>query len=118
MISGTVISKIPSHKSVNDGLEERFKEAWSIVFKAAAILKNNFRISEVRVTGSLLERERFREESDIDLVVPEFSMTEMLDSGKYLDAFHPWRIDVVPLRSMPKLKADYFLTRSVPIGSQ
>ncbi|MFP4522102.1 MAG: nucleotidyltransferase family protein [Fibrobacterota bacterium] len=111
-----MLTSVPEHEVYPDGLEDRFLEAWEIAFEAAEILKKKFKVKEVRVTGSLIKRERYKETSDIDLVVPEFSMSEMLDCGKDLDKFYPWEIDIIPLKSTTQKKAEYFYNRSIPIG--
>ena len=109
--------EIPAYITVNDGLDAQYKKAWNTAFKAVKILKTRFKNIKVRVAGSLLHRDRFHEGSDIDLVVPEFTMSDKMDAEKLMNCFFPLVIDIVPLRSMLSLKRAYFMERSVPVGS-
>ena len=53
------LKNIPVHEEIQDNLEERFIEAWNIAFKVASFLKRECNAEEIRITGSLLHRERF-----------------------------------------------------------
>lgn len=48
-------------------LDERYKEAWQLAVKLAAILKERFAARKVAVFGSLIDRSRFTRWSDVDL---------------------------------------------------
>ncbi|OGJ86657.1 MAG: hypothetical protein A2268_13200 [Candidatus Raymondbacteria bacterium RifOxyA12_full_50_37] len=110
--------RIPAWKPVNDGLDSQYRKAWKTAFSAVKTLRKRFKTGEIRIGGSLLKRDRFYEGSDIDIIVPEFTMSNKMDAEKMLDGlFPPPTIDIVPLKSMPPAKAAYFLERSVPIES-
>ena len=47
--------------------KEQYKKAMHAIQKIAGILKQEFQATEVRLFGSLLEKERFTEFSDIDI---------------------------------------------------
>lgn len=50
-------------------LEVRYSDAWEIARKAASILKNEYFADEVILFGSLLHKELFSLNSDIDVAV-------------------------------------------------
>ncbi len=109
------VYSIPRHEHIDDGLEDRFKNAWEVAFQAAKLLRAVCHAEEVRLAGSLLRRERFHEESDIDLLVSNFGMPEAFDSSEIMDRFYPWHIDVIPLKAVPEAKRNYLLSRSVAL---
>jgi predicted nucleotidyltransferase len=111
-----LLQTVPSHPIINDGLETRFIEAWNVAFTVAKMLREKHHAEEVRITGSLLHRERFHEASDIDLAITNFSMANVLDIGPELDRYLPWKIDLIPLLSLYPEKRDYMLARSEPLG--
>ncbi|GFN24292.1 nucleotidyltransferase family protein [Thermanaeromonas sp. C210] len=56
--------------SQNDpSLTERYKEAWKVAARAAAILKERYGAQKVVAFGSLVDRSRFTRWSDVDLAV-------------------------------------------------
>jgi predicted nucleotidyltransferase len=114
-MSDVRLSAIPDHESIDDNLEQRFIEAWHVAFEVASILKRECHAEEVRITGSLLNRARFHEESDIDLVVTNFSMADIFECLRYLDAFSEWSIDIIPIQSLLPSKQAFLLERSVPL---
>lgn len=105
-------SHVPEHECIDDGLEEQFLEAWNIALDIAHMLKTDFGARRIRIAGSLLERDRFHKGSDIDLVVENFTMSNVLECDHSLTRWHPWRVDIVPLRSLPVPKRRYFRQRS------
>lgn len=112
------ISRIPTHRVYRDGCEQRYRSAWENAFKACRLLKRHFGVHEIRVTGSLLHRESFHEESDIDLVVPEFGIREMLAGSRLLEHRIAFAVDIIPLKSVLEGKKQYYLERSVALGSK
>ncbi|WP_338826119.1 nucleotidyltransferase family protein [Neomoorella thermoacetica] len=48
-------------------LTERYKEAWQVATRAAAILKERYGAQKVVAFGSLVDRSRFTRWSDVDL---------------------------------------------------
>ena len=111
------INTIPLHNVINDGLEPRFCKSWDIAFEIARMLRTKYSAKEVRITGSLLKRERFHEESDIDLAVTNFSMSQVFDIEPEFEKYFPWKIDLIPLESVYPEKRAYILSRSEPLGS-
>jgi predicted nucleotidyltransferase len=65
--------------------------------------------------GSLLNRERFHEESDIDLAVTNFTMADSFDCAHFFQEFSPWEIEIVPLLSVLPEKRKLILQRSVAL---
>ena len=109
------LREMPDHTPIDDDLEEHFAEAWRVAFQAARLLRQSHGAQEVRLIGSLLKRDRFHEESDIDLVMPDFAMAEWMEIGPDLDQFLPWVVDVIPLAGMLPAKRRYFLSESQPL---
>lgn len=112
-----IINTIPPHPMVNDNLEARFCEAWRIAFEIARMLREKHCAEDVRVIGSLLNRERFHEDSDIDLAITNFTLQQTFDIEHDLEKYHPWKIDLIPLLSVYPEKRDYIVARSESIGS-
>lgn len=110
------LTLIPLHPVINDELESRFIEAWNVAFTVAKMLREKHHAEDVRITGSLLHRERFHEASDIDLAITNFTMANVLDIGPELDHYLPWKIDLIPLLSLYPEKRDYILARSESLG--
>ncbi len=109
------VCSIPPHEEVDDGLEGRFRDAWKVAFEAARELKSRFGAEHVYLTGSLLLRDRFHEESDIDLAVDNFDMGQAFDAGGAMNRFWPWSVEIIPLRSVIPEKKTYILQRSVKL---
>jgi predicted nucleotidyltransferase len=111
-----IITTIPIHPVVKDGLEARFCKSWDIAFEIARMLREKYHATDVRVTGSLLHRERFHEESDIDLAVTNFSMSQAFDIEPEFEKYFPIKIDLIPLASVYPEKRDFILSRSETLG--
>lgn len=112
-----IITSIPQHPVVKDGLESRFRKSWEIAFRVARMLREKYHAEDVRITGSLLHRERFHEESDIDLAVTNFTMPQAFDIEPEFEKYFPIKIDLIPLESVYPEKRDFILSRSETIGS-
>jgi uncharacterized protein len=110
------IHTIPIHPVINDGLESRFCRSWDIAFEIAQMLREKYHAEDVRITGSLLNRERFHEESDIDLAVTNFSMPQAFDIEPEFEKYFPLKIDLIPLESVYPEKRTYILSRSETLG--
>lgn len=110
------ITAIPPHSIFNDGLESRFCKSWDIAFKIARMLREKYHAADVRIAGSLLHRERFHEESDIDLAVTNFTMPQAFDIEPEFEKYFPIKIDLIPLESVYPEKRDFILSRSETIG--
>lgn len=111
-----IIHTIPPHPVVDDHLEPKFCEAWRVALEVAGILRYKYHAEDVRVIGSLLDRERFHEESDIDLAITNFSIGQTFEIEPELEKYHPWKIDLIPLMSVYPEKREYILSRSESIG--
>ena len=110
------LNTIPPHRPVNDNLEPRFSEAWKIAFEVATMLREKYHAEDVRVIGSLLHRDRFHEESDIDLAITNFSASQVFEIEPDLEKFLPWKIDLIPLLSVDQGKRQYLITKSESLG--
>ena len=110
------IHTIPLHSIIDDGLEPRFRKSWDIAFDIARMLREKYHAEDVRIIGSLLNRERFHEESDIDLAVTNFSMAQAFDIEPEFEKYFPLKIDLIPLESVYPEKRDYILSRSETLG--
>jgi uncharacterized protein len=110
------IKTIPPHPVVDDGLESRFRKSWDVAFEVARMLREKYHAEDVRVIGSLLNRERFHEESDIDIAVTNFSMPQAFDIEPEFQKYFPLRIDLIPLESVYPEKRAYILERSDTLG--
>jgi predicted nucleotidyltransferase len=77
-------------------LDERFELAWQLARQGADILRRQFGATKVVVFGSLVNRQRFFERSDIDLAVwgiPEHLYLHAL--GRLLDLTTDFSVDLV-----------------------
>ena len=77
-------------------LDARFHHAWDVAKKGAKILQSQFQAEKVVVFGSLVNRQRFFERSDIDLAawgIPERLYLRAL--GSLLDLTTEFSIDLV-----------------------
>lgn len=78
------------------GLDERFQLAWEIARQGADILRDQFQAEKVVVFGSLVDRSRFHERSDIDLAawgIPEMDYLRAL--GAVMDSTSEFMVDLV-----------------------
>ena len=77
-------------------LDERFALGWQLARQGADILRSQFGAAKVVVFGSLVDRERFFERSDIDLAV--WGIPEQLylrAFGSLLDLTTEFSVDLV-----------------------
>lgn len=77
-------------------LDERFQLAWEIARQSADILRDRFQAEKVVVFGSLVDRSRFHERSDIDLAawgIPEMDYLRAL--GAVMDSTSEFMVDLV-----------------------
>lgn len=61
-------------------LEARLAHAWRIAHQAAQRLRERYRVSRVRVFGSLLHPNQFHAKSDIDLAVEGLAVQDYWDA--------------------------------------
>ncbi|NKQ35974.1 MAG: nucleotidyltransferase domain-containing protein [Chloroflexi bacterium] len=77
-------------------LDERFYLAWEIARQGAEILRTRFHAEKVIVFGSLLDRSRFHERSDIDLAAWGIAEKDYLRAlGSLLDLTTEFSVDLV-----------------------
>ncbi len=77
-------------------LDEQFEQAWAIARQGADILRDQFQAEKVVVFGSLTDRSRFHERSDIDLAawgIPEREYLRAL--GEVMDLSPEFLVDLV-----------------------
>ncbi|MFQ5398110.1 MAG: nucleotidyltransferase family protein [Anaerolineae bacterium] len=77
-------------------LDARFEQAWVVARQCAQILRDQFGAEKVVVFGSLTDRSRFHERSDIDLVawdIPEADYLKAL--GEVMDVSPEFLVDLV-----------------------
>jgi predicted nucleotidyltransferase len=110
------INSIPPHIDIEDGLEERFCKAWNMALEIARMLKEKYHAEDVRILGSLLSRERFHEDSDIDIAVTNFTEAQAFDIEPEFEKYFPVKVDLIPLNSVYPEKRAYILSRSEPLG--
>ncbi|AFV12130.1 putative nucleotidyl transferase domain-containing protein [Thermacetogenium phaeum DSM 12270] len=58
---------VDDFSETDSSLTERYKEAWQVAARAAAILKERYGAQKVVAFGSLVDRTRFTRWSDVDL---------------------------------------------------
>ncbi len=77
-------------------LDEQFQRAWAIARQGATLLKNEFGGQKVVAFGSLINRARFHERSDIDLAIWGIAEKDYLRAlGRLLDLTTEFSIDLV-----------------------
>ncbi len=81
-------------------LDARFAAAWDAAHAAVALLKERYTVDTVWVFGSLLERAKFYERSDIDLAVKQI---EGRDYYRAVSAL----LDMTPEFSFDLVEIDY-----------
>lgn len=77
-------------------LDERFEHAWAVARQGAQILRDQFQAEKVVVFGSLTDRSRFHERSDIDLAawgIPEKEYLRAL--GAVMDSTSEFLVELV-----------------------
>ncbi len=77
-------------------LDKRFEQAWAVARQGADILRDQFQAEKVVVFGSLTNRSRFHERSDVDLAawgVPEREYLRAL--GEVMDLSPEFLVDLV-----------------------
>ncbi|MFO7682144.1 MAG: nucleotidyltransferase domain-containing protein [Chloroflexota bacterium] len=77
-------------------LDERFQRAWEVARQGAEILKSQFQAEKVVVFGSLTDRSRFHQRSDIDLAAWGTSEKSYLKAlGRVMDVTSEFMVDFV-----------------------
>lgn len=77
-------------------LDECFQRAWEVARQGAEILKSQFQAEKVVVFGSLTDRSRFHQRSDIDLAAWGTSEKSYLKAlGRVMDVTSEFMVDFV-----------------------
>jgi predicted nucleotidyltransferase len=77
-------------------LDSRFEHAWLVARRAAALLKDEFRVTKVVAFGSLVNRQRFHLRSDIDLATWDLDELQYYRAAGVLLGLDPaFEIDLV-----------------------
>ena len=95
-------------------LDDRFVAAWESARSAAALLKERYDVDGVWVFGSLLNRERFFERSDIDLAVGQVEGRAYYRAvSALLDLSHDFSFDLVEVDFAPPSLRETILSEGV-----
>ncbi len=96
--------------------KELVQRAWETARRLAIVLYRDFGATKVAVFGSLTEPKRFRQNSDIDILVWGISYDECLDAlweTKGLDT--EFKIDIINFKSVDSLFRERILNQAIPI---
>ncbi|MDE0683499.1 MAG: hypothetical protein OXI63_11335, partial [Candidatus Poribacteria bacterium] len=96
--------------------KELVQRAWETARRLAIVLYRDFGATKVAVFGSLTEPKRFRQNSDIDILVWGVSYNKCLDAlweTKGLDS--EFKIDIINFKSVDRLFRERILSEAIPI---
>ncbi|MCY3744197.1 MAG: hypothetical protein OXH00_24560 [Candidatus Poribacteria bacterium] len=96
--------------------KELVQRAWETARRLAIVLYRDFGATKVAVFGSLTEPKRFRQNSDIDILVWGVSYDKCLDAlweTKGLDS--EFKIDIINFKSVDRLFRERILSEAIPI---
>ena len=97
-------------------LDARFTVAWNTARAAALLLKERYAVDTVWAFGSLIERERFFERSDIDLDVPRIEGRDYYRAvTALLDLSPDFSFDLVEIDFAPPGLRDVILSEGVQL---
>ncbi|MGB7084779.1 MAG: nucleotidyltransferase domain-containing protein [Phormidesmis sp.] len=89
------------------------KEAWIEVERAVGLLRDRFGATAAIVFGSLV-KDRFGEDSDIDLAVEGIAKARFFEALTAVNAHSKWWVDLKPLEDLEaRFKAKVLATGSV-----
>jgi len=78
--------------------KEKFKEANGLAIKLARFVYSNYTVDSVYIFGSVLDKESFRLDSDIDMAILGLDCSLLGDlREKIAKLGHPYEIDVIRL---------------------
>ncbi len=96
--------------------KELVQRAWETARRLAIVLYRDFGATKVAVFGSLTEPKRFRQNSDIDILVWGVSYDKCLDALWETKSLDPeFKIDIINFKSVDGLFRDRILSESIPI---
>ena len=96
--------------------KELVQRAWETARRLAIVLYRDFGATKVAVFGSLTEPKRFRQNSDIDILVWGVSYDKCLDAlweTKGLSS--EFKIDIINFKSVDRLFRERILSQAIPI---
>lgn len=89
--------------SIEKNRQELQEKALTDAVKVAAYLREKYRCKEIYLIGSALEKERFSERSDIDLVVKGLPAERYFHILAEIRDITPLSVDVIPYEDANKL---------------
>lgn len=96
--------------------KELVQRAWKTARRLAIVLYRDFGATKVAVFGSLTEPKRFRQNSDIDILVWGVSYDKCLDALWETKGLDPeFKIDIINFKSVDRLFRDRILSKAIPI---
>ena len=96
--------------------KELVQRAWETARRLAIVLYRDFGATKVAVFGSLTEPKRFRQNSDIDILVWGVSYDECLDALWETKGLDPeFKIDIINFKSVDRLFRERILSEAIPI---
>ena len=101
------------NRQVDKALVQR---AWETARRLAIVLYRDFGATKVAVFGSLTEPKRFRQNSDIDILVWGVSYDKCLDALWETKGLDPeFKIDIINFKSVDRLFRERILNQAIPI---
>ncbi|MYB94363.1 hypothetical protein F4054_04145 [Candidatus Poribacteria bacterium] len=101
------------NRQVDEALLQR---AWETARRLAIVLYRDFGATKVAVFGSLTEPKRFRQNSDIDILVWGVSYDKCLDALWETKGLDPeFKIDIINFKSVDRLFRERILNQAIPI---
>ncbi len=96
--------------------KELLQRAWETARRLAIVLYRDFGATKVAVFGSLTEPKRFRQNSDIDILVWGISYDKCLDALWETKGLDPkFKIDIINFKSVDRLFRERILSEAIPI---
>ena len=96
--------------------KELVQRAWETARRLAIVLYRDFGATKVAVFGSLTEPKRFRQNSDIDILVWGVSYDQCLDALWETKGLDPeLKIDIINFKSVDRLFRERILSEAIPI---
>ncbi len=96
--------------------KELLQRAWETACRLAIVLYRDFGATKVAVFGSLTEPKRFRQNSDIDILVWGVSYDKCLDALWETKGLDPeFKIDIINFKSVDRLFRERILSEAIPI---
>ncbi|KAF1086390.1 hypothetical protein SPSYN_00108 [Sporotomaculum syntrophicum] len=103
-------------KKKEQELQARYQKAITLAYKAAEHLKQNYQC-RVFLFGSLLEKEKFMEHSDIDLAIANLNneINFWRVYAEVMNILHPFDFDLIELERIDPEVRDYILQKGLEL---